>query len=55
MNIIKQSGYEDSILSLIEDYQEITTSDMQGIISAIVKSIYLEGFRDGKQQQEQDN
>lgn len=40
--IIKLSKYEDQILELIADHEELTQSDLQGRIQAIVLNIYRE-------------
>lgn len=38
--LLKLSKYEDLILDLIESSQDLTTSDLQGVVMAIVKNIY---------------
>ena len=37
------SKYEDEILDVIYNQDEYTTSDLQGVVGAIVYRIYLEG------------
>lgn len=39
------SKYEDEILDLIDNQDEYTRSDLQGIVTALVNKIMNEGFK----------
>ena len=39
--------YSDEILDVIYNQDDFTTSDLQGIVTAIVMKIYAEGQKDG--------
>lgn len=39
------SKYEDEILDLIDNQDEYTRSDLQGIVTALVNKIMMEGFK----------
>lgn len=39
------SKYEDEILDLIDNQDEFTRSDLQGIVTALVNKIMIEGFK----------
>ena len=45
--MLELSKYQDEILDIINNLEEFTTSDLQGVLSAITKKIYDEGFEDG--------
>jgi hypothetical protein len=40
------SKWSDEILDIIEKYNDLTTSDLQGIIEATVSNIYHQGKKD---------
>ena len=46
------SKYEDEILDVIYNQDEFTTSDLQGRVSAIVRSIYRDGQNAVKKKEE---
>ncbi|MDD5665668.1 MAG: hypothetical protein PHI09_05760 [Candidatus Omnitrophica bacterium] len=39
--------YQNDLLDIINDSQEFTTSDLQGVLEAIIYKIYQEGYHDG--------
>ena len=39
--------FADEILDVINHYDDFTTSDLQGVVSAIVMKIYAEGRKEG--------
>lgn len=41
--IIAISNYEDEILDLIENQEDMTRSDLQGVVGALVMNIYRTG------------
>jgi len=44
INTLLTSKYEDEILDLIDNQDEFTRSDLQGIVTALVNRIMQEGF-----------
>lgn len=46
-SMLELSKYQDEILDIINNLEEFTTSDLQGVLSVITKKIYDEGFEDG--------
>ncbi len=45
INPILTSKYEDEILDLIDNQDEFTRSDLQGIVTALVNKIMQAGFK----------
>ncbi len=45
INTLLTSKYEDEILDLIDNQDEFTRSDLQGIVTALVNKIISEGFK----------
>ena len=45
INPLLTSIYEDEILNLIDNQDEFTRSDLQGIVTVLVNKIMNEGFR----------
>ncbi len=45
INPLLTSKYEDEILELIDNQDEFTRSDLQGIVTVLVNSIMNEGFK----------
>jgi hypothetical protein len=52
INPLLTSQYEDEILNLIDNQDEFTRSDLQGIVTVLVNKIMNEGFRIIKGQEE---
>jgi len=46
-SMLDLSKYQDEILDIINNLEEFTTSDLQGVLSVITKNIYDEGYKDG--------
>lgn len=46
-SMLELSKYQDEILDIINNLEEFTTSDLQGVLSVITKKIYDEGYKDG--------
>ena len=51
MNTIQRSQYESEILELIDNADEFTRSDLQGVVSVIVNKIYQTGVSDTEDKQ----
>lgn len=45
INPLLTSKYEDEILDLIDNQDEYTRSDLQGIVTVLVNKIMNEGFK----------
>lgn len=45
INPILTSKYEDEILDLIDNQDEYTRSDLQGIVTVLVNKIMQDGFK----------
>jgi hypothetical protein len=45
INPLLTSEYEDEILNLIDNQDEFTRSDLQGIVTVLVNKIMNEGFK----------
>jgi hypothetical protein len=45
INPLLTSEYEDEILNLIDNQDEFTRSDLQGIVTVLVNKIMDEGFK----------
>lgn len=45
INPLLTSKYEDEILDLIDNQDEYTRSDLQGIVTALINKIMNEGFK----------
>ena len=45
INPLLTSKYEDEILNLIDNQDEFTRSDFQGIVTVLVNKIMNEGFK----------
>jgi hypothetical protein len=45
INPILTNEYEDEILNLIDNQDELTRSDLQGIVTVLVNKIMNEGFK----------
>jgi len=45
INPMLTSKYEDEILNLIDNQDEYTRSDLQGIVTALVNKIMTEGYK----------
>ncbi len=45
INPLLTSKYEDEILDLIDNQDEFTRSDLQGIVTVLVNKIMQEGFK----------
>ncbi len=45
INPLLTSQYEDEILDLIDNQDEYTRSDLQGIVTVLVNKIMNEGFK----------
>ena len=45
INPLITSKYEDEILELIDNQDEFTRSDLQGIVTVLVNKIMNEGFK----------
>ncbi len=41
--ILALSKYEDEILNLIDEQPDMTRSDLQGVVAALIMNIYREG------------
>jgi hypothetical protein len=44
-NMSATSKFEDEVLNLIRDANEMTTSDLQGVVSALVRKIQINAVR----------
>ena len=44
----KLFSFEDDILKLIDNQDDFTRSDLQGVVSALVRNIYNAGMEAGK-------
>ena len=45
INTLLTSKYEDEILDLIDNQDEFTRSDLQGIVTVLVNKIMQDGFK----------
>ena len=45
INTLLTSKYEDEILNLIDNQDDFTRSDLQGIVTVLVNKIMQEGFK----------
>jgi len=45
INTLLTSKYEDEILDLIDNQDEFTRSDLQGIVTVLVNKIMNEGYK----------
>ncbi len=45
INTLLTSKYEDEILNLIDNQDEFTRSDLQGIVTVLVNKIMNEGYK----------
>ena len=45
INPLLTSEYEDEILNLIDNQDEFTRSDLQGLVTVLVNKIMNEGFK----------
>ena len=53
INPLLTSKYEDEILDLIDNQDEFTRSDLQGIVTVLVYKIMQEGFKIIRDQEKQ--